>query len=509
MRRVELYELIRKDHEAGLSIRESARKRGVHRRTVRQALHSAVPPEHKSPERVAPKLTPEIKAFVDLVLEADRKAPRKQRHTARRIWQRLCEERGADVSETAVRTYVRARKRQLGVGLQGYVPQHHEVARAGEVDFYEAEVAFSWGRERTNIILVRSEFSGAALHTAYPRKNQSAFLEGIALGLEFAGGVFKVLRFDNLTEAVARILRGGRRVERDRFIAFRSHYLFESSFTTPGIEGAHEKGGVEGEVGRFRRRWLVPVPAMASYEELNSYLRACCIKDFNRRIETKTTTLAEDYEIEREFLKQLPQERFEVSEMSAPIVDQKSRVKVKTNRYSVPASLIAAKVSVRTTPLEVEVSYQGRLVAAHERLHLHNQERLVLDHYLELLLDKPGAFPGSMPLHQARERGEFPQDYEELWQRMRGRHGDKAGTRAFIKVLLLLRKHPREVVERAVDYALEVGTADPGTVALIATQIIAPPPREALVLDVGELSRYDRPPSGVSAYDALLEDEEA
>ena len=98
------------------------------------------------PRRVAPKLTPEIKAFVDSILEADRKAPRKQRHTARRIWQRLCEERGADVSETAVRAYVRARKRQLGVGLKGYVPQHPEVARAGEVDFYEAEIDFSWGR---------------------------------------------------------------------------------------------------------------------------------------------------------------------------------------------------------------------------------------------------------------------------------------------------------------------------------------------------------------------------
>jgi Transposase and inactivated derivatives len=260
MRRVELFELIRKDHEFGLSKREIARKRGVHRRTVRQALASPVPPERKRPRRTAPRLTPAIKAFIDSILESDKTAPRKQRHTARRIWQRVTEERGADVAESTVRRYVRVRKRELGLGIFCYVPQHHEIARSAEADFYGADVDFPWGRETVSIISLRSEFSGAALHVAYPRNNQSALLEGLMLALEFLGGAFKVLRFDNLSEAVAKILTGGRRVERDRFIAFRSHYLFESSFTTPGIEGAHEKGGIEGEVGRFRRRHLTPVP---------------------------------------------------------------------------------------------------------------------------------------------------------------------------------------------------------------------------------------------------------
>lgn len=504
MRRVELFEIIRKDHEFGLSKREISRKRGVHRRTVNQALASSIPPERKRPERTSPMLTPSIKAFIDQVLEADRKAPRKQRHTARRLWQRVVEELAADVSESTVRAYVRKRRRELGLGIAAYVPQHHEVARSAEVDFYEAEVDFPWGRTKAHVVAVRSEFSGASLHVAYPSENQAALFEGIALALEFLGGAFKLLRFDNLTEVVKRILSGGRRVEQDRFIAFRSHYLFESSFTTPGKEGAHEKGGVEGENGRFRRRWLTPVPKVASWDELNSYLRACCLKDLNRTIEGKATSVAEDQELERSFLKPLPSERFETAELTQPTVDQKARVKVKTNRYSVPASLVGSKVMARIGALSIELSYQGRVVATHERLHLKNSEHLVLDHYLELLHAKPGAFPGSEPLHQARSRGEFPPDYEALWTRMRGHLGEVAGTRAMIEVLLLHRKHPAEVVHDAVCCALEIGTADPGTVALIARNLIPGTDKERVVIDVGDLSRYDRPLPDVAGYDSLL-----
>lgn len=507
MRRVELFELIRKDYEFGLSKREIARKRGVHRRTVRQALASALPPERKRPQRTAPKLTPQTKAFIGHILESDRTAPRKQRHTARRIWQRCREERGGDVAESTVRTYVRARKRELGLGISAYVPQRHEIARTAEADFYEADVDFPWGRETVRIIALRSSFWGAALHVAYPRNNQSALLEGLMLGLEFLGGVFKVLRFDNLSEAVSKILRGGRRVERDRFVAFRSHYLFESSFCTPGKQGAHEKGGIEGEVGRFRRRHLTPVPKMAGYDELNSYLRACCIKDLNRTIEAKSATVAHDYEIERGFLKPLPQERFEVAEMSQPVVDTKCRVRVRTNRYSVPASLVGATVTARLTPLEVEISYQGRVVALHERAHLKNQERLDLDHYLELLRSKPGAFPGAVALHQARQRGEFPSAYDELWKLLRRRLGDPNGTRALIEVLLLHRKHPRDLVDDAVECALELGTVDPGTIELITRNLISRPVAEPAVIDVGDLSRFDRSKPDTHAYDALLAEE--
>lgn len=509
MRRVELFELIRREFfDQGLSKREIARRHHVHRRVVRQAIASAIPPERRRPVRVRPVLTEEARAFIDGILLADRRAPRKQRHTARRIWQRLRDELGCTAAESTVRGYVAERRREIGSGARAFVPQHHPPGHQGEVDFYEAAFQFPWGQETAQVISVRSEFSAAALHVAYPAQTQSALLEGIERGLEFAGGVFCRMRFDNLRQAVARVIRGQRRVEQDRFVAFRSHYLFESSFTSPGIEGAHEKGGVEGEVGRFRRRHLTPVPRVASWEEANAYLRACCLADLDRVPEGRDRTVAELMAIERPLLRPLPEEPFEIAELASARVDDKARIKVKAARYSVPASLAGRTVRVRISPLSIEVTYRGRLVATHDRVHLRGGERLVLDHYLDVLRDRPGAFPGSLPLHQARERGEFPPSYDRLWQALTERLGERAGTRAMIEVLLLHRRHPKEVVRAAVEQALAVGAIDPGAVAIIARHLQELPEAEPVQLslvELGELARYGRPAPEVAGYDVLLE----
>ncbi len=296
-------------------------------------------------------------------------------------------------------------------------------------------------------------------------------------------------------------------MEQDRFVAFRSHYLFDSSFTSPGIEGAHEKGGVEGEVGRFRRRWLVPVPKVTSWEEANAYLRQCCEQDLHRRPGRRSQTVGELSEIERRLLRPLPAEPFELAEIADARVDDKARVSIKTMRYSVPASLVGRKVAVRIMPLRVEISHSGRVVATHDRLHLRGAESLVLDHYLEVLLRKPGAFPGSLPLHQARESGAFPPAYDRLWRRLIERAGDRQGTRALIEVLLLHRSSPAGIVHRAVERALAVGAIDPGAVALLARHLGAAPaerPEQLALPDVGMLARYDRPLPETTAYDVLL-----
>src|SRR3989475_2402712 len=239
--KVELYEQIRREYEHGAgTIRAVARKLGVHRREVRKALASAVPSERKIPERERPKLGAAI-PFINDILEADRKAPRKQRHTAHRIWTRLRREMPEmAVAESSVRRYVRQRKAAMGLlGQETFVAQSYPWGSEGQVDWYEGWAEFDGESRKAYLFCLRSMASGGAFHRAYPHANQQAFLEAHELAFAYFGGVFRVLRYDNLKSAVKKILRGHQREETARFIAFRSHWGFESEFCTPG-EG-HEK----------------------------------------------------------------------------------------------------------------------------------------------------------------------------------------------------------------------------------------------------------------------------
>lgn len=506
MRRVELFELIRHDHNCGISKRSIEKTRGIGRRTVNQAIENAVPPERKRQVRICSQITPQVKSFIYRILETDKKAPRKQRHTARRIWQRLKDELGSTVAESTVRQCVRECKRELAIGLKVFVPQHHEAGKQGEVDFYEATFEFPWGREVAQVIAVRSEFSAGAFHMAFPVQTQAALFEGIENAFLLFGGSFETMRFDNLTLAVQEILKGKMRVEKDRFIAFRSHHMFHSSFTTPGIVGAHEKGGVEGENGRFRRRWLTPVPKVDNYEQANDYLLACCIRDMDRALEAETLTVGEKVVIERESLRPMPAERFETAELLEPRVDDKSRIQIKRNFYSVPASLVGKKVHVRLTPMGVEASFRDKLIATHERSYKRHQQILLLDHYLDVLVEKPGAFPGSLALHQARENGEFPRTYDRLWSALIAKSGEQVGTRQMIEVLLLHRTYSKQAVGEAVCQALSANAIDPSAVTLFCRHIQS---GETVIetadpIDVGCLSVYSRPLPQTIDYNDLL-----
>src|SRR5712692_1355056 len=440
--RVEQFEQIRRDREReGLSIRALAERNGVHRRAVRQALAAALPPPRKRPEgRPAPKLGPD-RALIDSWLLADREAPRKQRHTAKRIWQRLLDEQGAELSERTVRDYVRRRRRELGEPVdEVYVPQVHEPGIEAEVDWGEAFVEIAGQRRKVYLFLMRACYSGAAFVVAFERETQLAFLEAHVEALRFFGGGFQLVRYDNLRSAVKQVLRGRRRREQDRFVALRSHYLYESAFTRRGKEGAHEKGGVEGEVGRFRRRHLVPLPRVASLKELNQLLEDGCFAELGRRIQGRAETVGEALRVEARALRELPFPDYETAAQASPRVDTKALVTIRQNRYSVPVALVGLRVAARIGAREIVISHQRREVARHPRLHGRFQTAARLDHYLELLQRKPGALKGSLPLRQERERGRWPACFDELWQALEDRYGASEAARQMVDVLLLCRK---------------------------------------------------------------------
>lgn len=474
--RMELFVSIRRDARVeGASIRELAKRYQVGRDTVRQALASPVPPARKVPVRSSPRLDG-FKPTIDAMLVEDTTAPRKQRHTARRILARLIEEYGAEeLSYSTVRDYVRVRRAEIDVEagrrVEVFVPQEHAPGAEAEVDFGEVWVLLDGVKTKCHMFVYRLSHSGKAVHRVYPTQAQEAFLEGHIDAFTALGGIpTRHIRYDNLTAAVTSVVfgQGRQRVENDRWVLFRSHYGFDAFYCQPGITGAHEKGGVEGEVGRFRRNRLSPMPVVASLDELNETIRVWEAEDDNRRINDRIRTVGQDFDTEQPHLAPLPAETFDPGLVLTPRVDRSSMITVRMVKYSVPARFIGRKVRVSLRASEIVV-FDGRtVVARHQRITLKHGQSVQLDHYLEVLKAKPGALPGSTALARAREAGSFTNVHEAFWAASRRVNGDANGTRELIDVLLLHRfMHPDDI-QAGISAALTVGAVNADVVAVEA-----------------------------------------
>ena len=525
--RVELYAAIRRDARAGVSSREIQRKHGVGWRTVQAAIASAWPPQRAAyPARVS-KLDA-FKPLIDDILRADLDAPRKQRHTVTRIFDRLRTEHGMDdVSYPVVRAYVARRRPEISIecgrGSPGvFVPQTHLPGREAEVDFGEIGVRLRGQLVTCHLFSLRMSYSGRAVHRASATGGQEAFFEGHVHAFGVLGGVpAGKVRYDNLKAAVAQVIGFSRqRVETARWVAFRSHFDLDAFYCQPGITGAHEKGGVEGDIGWFRRNHLVPVPEVASLRELNELINDYDRADDDRRIGHRAHTVAESFSAERQLLKPLPVEPFETGLWLAPRVDRYAQITVRTNRYSVPSRLIGRQVRVLLNASDLTV-YDGRtLVTTHERMLTKGGACLDLDHYLEAFVRKPGAFPGATALEQARTAGIFTAAHDAWWAAACKAHGDTEGTRALIEVLLLHRHTEHCHVVAGITAALHAGALTADAVALESrkaadaaqgvTAVVEQPPPD--VTSVASLTQRrlthlpvdTRPPPSVTAYDQLL-----
>ena len=450
----------------GLSIREIARQHRHGRPVIRKAIASPKPAGYKLKKpRPAPVLEPFKERIDELWAERDEQ-PRKQRYTARKIFQMIQAE-GYPGSEVTVRRYVR-QQRERKQKFDAYLPLEFDPGQDAQMDWGEAVVDLAGERITVQLFVMRLNYSKARFVMAFPFQKQEAFFEGHIQAFHFFGGVPRRIAYDNLKTAVYRILEGRNRQEQQAFVAFRSYYLFESHYCTPAQ--AHEKGGVESDVGYGRRNFLVPIPAIDSFGELNHHLRQACLRDTQRRVRGEKQSVAHLWAAERPQLLPLPASDYPACSSRPVKVNPYSQVAFETNRYSVPADYVGRQLVLRAFPFRIEILAIDQVIAAHPRCFGREQDVLDPLHYLPLLEQRPGAFEHAKPIR--RWRKSWSPVYERLLDQLRTQWPNGRGVREFVRILKLHRDHPVDLVSKAVEQALSYGCAHADGVQLCLRQLV-------------------------------------
>lgn len=481
------------------TIRQIARERNVARQTVRKALESATASYTRSRPRPAPILGP-YQARLDELLTANERLPRKQRYTAHKMFT-LIQAEGYRGSESRVRVYV-GQQRRLRQRPAVFLPLEFDPGQDAQVDWGEA-VALLAGAEITfQLFVMRLCYSRRTFAMAFPTQRQEAFFEGHVQAFHHFQGVPQRLTYDNLTTAVKPRLIGRTRQEQQAFTVFRSHYLFDAHFCTPGQ--GHEKGGVEHGVGFVRRNFLVPIPDVASFEALNAHLLAACRQDDQRQVHGQPMPIGVAWATEQPALRPLPDRDFDCCTTLTATLTPYSQVVFETNRYSVPVDRAAPQLVIKAYPFRIDILHQDHLLASHPRCYGRDQDVFDPLHYLPLLEQRPGALEHAKPLRRWRDR--WPVVYTRLLQLLREQRPDGSGVQEFVRILRLHLEYPAPTIEQAITVAVASGCPHLAGVRLCLYQLLHPetaPP----VLDLTaqpQLVAVGTQPVNLACYDQLL-----
>ncbi len=473
-------EYIKKRQEAGWSIRKIARRLEVSRQTVRKVLAGPAEAPRYRPKvsRPQPVMGPYLPILKDW-LEADQEAPRKQRHTARRAYDRLVEEYDFPGSEVTVRRAVRELRGRL---TEVYVPLEAVPGKTAQADFGQAQVLIAGRSTRAFLFCLRAKYSRVPFVIAFPTEKLEALLAGHVAAFEFFGGVFSEIWYDNPKTAVVRILAGHEREEHEDFSRLRAHYLYDSAFCTPAE--AHEKGSVENLVGYVRRNTLVPHDRpFASFEELNRHLRAWC--------EGERVRQGEAWDLEETALRELPPHPFRAASSRPVSISKLALARIDYNRYSVPVRHAGRLLRAEVYVDEIEIYADEHRVATHTRSYERGGTFMELAHYLPAFERKPRAAAGCAALGQA----------DPVFLRVRDLLlSEPGGYRLFAEILLLGLRFSLPVLADALRTCLASGRLSLEGVRQLCLNLTHEPPAPAVVPDALLLPLA---PPDLGCYDAL------
>jgi transposase len=448
-------ELRRRVLTGELSKRQACKEYGLHWDTLEKMLQHEEPPGYRQKK---PRAKPVLGPFVELVhkiLDADKQAPKKQRHTAKRILERL-RAKGYRGSRTVVQEEVR-RYRQRSAEV--FMPLTHRPGEA-QVDFGEATIIYRGQQRKAAVFVMSLPYSDALFCQIFPRECTETFQEGHLRAFEFLGGVPKRITYDNTKIAVTKVIqkRGGAFTR--EFLRLESHYLFEHHFCL--VRRANEKGHVESLVGYSRRNFLVPVPELDDFEQFNEDLVESCREELNRQVRGKKDTKAGLLEEDRRAMLSLPENPFEAQRIETCQANSLSLVRFDRNDYSVPTAH-AHHVVVAVGGIErVRLMVQDQVVAEHLRDWDKENVHYNPVHYLALLERKPGALDFGKPF----DDWDLPEGFGVLRRRLEGELGSQ-GRREFIKVLRLLESCELRELAKAVDRALAIGAMTVDAIRLL------------------------------------------
>jgi len=429
----------------GVSIRQVERETGLHRDTIKKILAHSSPPGFACPMRDKPKLGPYLDRIAAILqAEKDEQIPQKQRHTAKRIFERLREE-GYTGGYTQVKEAVRELKR---TSQEVFMPLRHEPGEA-QVDFGFALIKLGGELTRAAFFVMALPYSDAVYVRAYPRECTETFQDGHVQAFAFFEGVPRRISYDNAKTSVAQIIGAHARKLTDGFLQLQSHYLFAEHFCR--IRRPNEKGVVESMVKFTRLNFFVPVPEVDSFEELNWHLARHCREDLERKVRGKGAVKKDLLRDDQAAFLPLPEAPFDACRKVSTTADRLSLVRFDCNDYSVPVRWAHHTVVVKGYPDKVLVCRHDEVIAQHPRLWGEEEVAYDATHYLELLERKPGALDYADPLAE----WELPECFHRLRKRLE-EEDRLPGIREYIRVLRLLEKHPIDRVARAIEKALKL-----------------------------------------------------